>query len=93
MACLAEANIAEKRREKLQKFQQFAFESRERLVSFMAEIVLLVIGCLGGGNGGTGRTDKEADKREISTAMGSMTVLMESETILRKIMSEVVQVE
>ena len=48
-------------------------------------------------NGETGITDKEADEREISTAMGSKrnekTALMVSETILRKIMSGVVQVE
>ena len=49
MACPAQANIANKRREKLQKYQQLAFEIRERRVGFMVEIVTLLIGCLGGG--------------------------------------------
>ena len=63
-------NIAEKRREKLQKYQQLAFEIRERRVGFMVEIVPLVIGCLGGGMEKL-EEHKEADKREISSAMGS----------------------
>ena len=39
MACPAEANIAEKRREKLQKYQQLVFEIPKRRVGFIVEIV------------------------------------------------------
>ena len=49
MACPGEANIAEKRRKKLQKYQQLAFEIRESRVGFIVKIVPLVIGCLGRG--------------------------------------------
>ena len=44
IACPAKANIAEKRREKLQKYQQLAFEIRKRHGGFMVEILPLVIG-------------------------------------------------
>ena len=49
MACPPEANIAEKHSEKLQNYQQFAFDIRERYAGFMVKIVPLVVGCLGGG--------------------------------------------
>ena len=33
----------------MQKYQQLAFETRERRVGFMFEILPFVVGCLGGG--------------------------------------------
>ena len=49
MAYPNEKNIGEKHREKLTKYQQLAFEMREKRPEFRVEIVPIVIGCLGGG--------------------------------------------
>ena len=49
MACPNEKNIGEKHREKLNKYQQLAFEIREKRQGYRVEIVPIVIGCLGGG--------------------------------------------
>ena len=49
MAWPAEANIVETRRGKLQKYQQLAFEIRERWPGLMVEIAPLVVRCLGSG--------------------------------------------
>ena len=49
MACPKENNIGEKHREKLNEYQQLAFEIREKRPKYRVEIVPIVIGCLGGG--------------------------------------------
>ena len=49
MACLDEKNIGEKRREKLTKYQQLAFDMEEKRPEYRVEIVPIVTGCLGGG--------------------------------------------
>ena len=49
MACPDEKNIGEKHREKLTKYQQLAFEMREKRPEYRVEIVPIVVGCLGGG--------------------------------------------
>ena len=49
MACPNEKNITSKYNEKLQKYQQLAFEIRERRPGFWVYILPVVIGCLGGG--------------------------------------------
>ena len=49
MACPYESNIHEKRIEKLRKYQQLAFELRERRKQCRVTVVPLVIGRLGGG--------------------------------------------
>ena len=48
MACPNEKNIGEKHREKLTKYQQLAFEMREKRPGYRVETVPIVIGCLGG---------------------------------------------
>ena len=97
MPCPAEVNFAKKRREKLQKYEQLAFEIHERRLSFMVEIVPLVIGCLGGGmqklEGQIKKLIKGKSRQQWVVREMKKTVLMESETILRKIMSGMVQVE
>ena len=97
MACPTEANIAEKRREKLQKYQQLPFEIRERRLGFMFEIIPLVIGCLGGGmeklEEQIKKLIKGKSRQQWVVREMQKTVLTENETILRKIMSGVVQVE
>ena len=49
MARPNEKNIGEKHREKLTKYQQFAFEIQEKRPEDRVEMVPIVIGCLGGG--------------------------------------------
>ena len=49
MVCPNEKNIDETYNEKLRKYQQFAFEFRERRPGSRIDIVLIVIGCMGGG--------------------------------------------
>ena len=49
MACPNQKNIGEKHREKLTKYQQLAFEMREKKPQYRVEIVLIVIGRLGRG--------------------------------------------
>ena len=49
MVCPYESNIHEKRIEKLRKYQQLAFEMRERREQYRVTVVPLVVACLGGG--------------------------------------------
>ena len=49
MVCPQENNIEAKVKEKLDKYQQLAFETRENRVVYKVEVIPLVIGCLGGG--------------------------------------------
>ena len=51
MACPQENNIETKVKEILDKYQQLAFETREKRVGYKVEIFPLVIGCQGGGVG------------------------------------------
>lgn len=95
MACPQEQNIEAKHREKLNKYQQLAFETREKRLGFHVEIIPLVIGCLGGGIKKLQQQIKkliphEKDARWVVRTM-QKTVLMESETLLRKVLSKVVQ--
>ena len=81
----------------MQKYQQLAFEIRELRVGFLVEIVPLVIGCLGGRMETLEEQMKKLIKRKsrqqwVEREM-QKTILMESETILKKIMPGAVQVE
>ena len=49
IACPSEKNVQEKVVEKLRKYQQLAFELRERRPGVIILIVPVVIECLGGG--------------------------------------------
>ena len=49
MACPSENNVDAKHAEKLQKYQQLAFEIRDRRPGYNVMIIPIVIGCLGGG--------------------------------------------
>ena len=49
MARPSESNIEDKLREKRFKYQQLAFEIREKRTGYLVEIIPFVIGCLGGG--------------------------------------------
>ena len=48
MSCPQEQNIKEATRTKLQKYQQLAFETREKRRRYKVEVVPVIIGCLGG---------------------------------------------
>ena len=46
-----EKNVLEKNKEKRLKYQQFAFELKERRPGYRVEVIPIVIGCMGGGVG------------------------------------------
>ena len=94
MPCPYESNIQQKRIEKLQKYQPFAFEMRERREQYRVTVVSLVIGCLGGGIKQLTKDIKVLFKPEDGNSILSemkKVVLWESETILRKIISGLIQ--
>ena len=49
MACPQQQNIDAKRMEKLTKYRQLAFETRERRPGYVIKVVPVIIGALGGG--------------------------------------------
>ena len=95
MACPQQQNTATKRLEKLTKYRQLAFKTRERRTGYNIMVVSLIIGALGGG------------MRQITKDMGMIfesnntikktiwetqkTILMDSETIVRKVLSGLIQ--
>ena len=94
MVCRYESNIHEKRIEKLRKYQQLVFELRERREEYKVMVVPLVIGCLGGGIKQLTKGIKVLFKAEdVNSILSKMqkVVLWESETILRKVTSGLIQ--
>ena len=90
MACPAEKNKETTRREKKNKYQQLCFELRERRRGFKVKLIPVVIGCCGGGTENVRRAITELfDHKTINKLVNEMqkTVLWESETIIRKILS------
>ena len=97
MACPNEKNIGEKHCEKLTKYQQLAFEMREKRPEYRVEIVSIVIGCflLGGG-----MKPVECQVKKIIKDEGGArwtcnemlkAVLFESESMLRKTLTDIIQ--
>ena len=79
---------------KLNKYQQLAFETREKQPGFHVEIMPMVIGCL---RGGVNKLQQEIDKlvrheKEAKWVVRKVqkTVLMESETLLCEVLNKVV---
>ncbi len=95
MACPSDSNIENKLREKRYKYQQLAFEIREKRPGYRVEIMPFVIGCLGGGmkklEDEVAKLIPEEKRRLKITREMQKIVLMESETIVRKIKSRIVQ--
>ena len=95
MACPSDSNIENKLREKRYKYQQLAFEIREKRPGHRVEIIPFVIGCLGGGmkklQDEVAKLIPEEKRRLKITREMQKIVLMESETIVRKIKSRIVQ--
>ena len=97
MTCPREQSIEEKHLEKLNKYQQLAFETRDKRLGFQVEIIPLVIGCL---EGGINKLQQQMEKlirheKEDKQVVRNMQkrVLMESETLLRKLLSKVIRVD
>ena len=88
MACPSENNVLKNNKEKREKYQQLAFEVRERRPGYNVEVIPIVIECMGGGV----RVMREqvkmilinSDTDKICREM-LRTVVMESESMLRKI--------
>ena len=94
MACPMQQNIDTKRTDKLTRYRQLAFEMRER-PRYTVTIVPIIIGALGGGmKKTTNELSKLLAKHELvvkTAAEMQKTILMDSETLLRKVLSGIVQ--
>ena len=94
MACPQEPSVDRTIKTKLDKYQQLAFETREKRPGYHVEVVPVVIGCLGGGvvraKRAVERLLGEEDARAVVTKM-QVTVLLEGETIMRKVLSGLAQ--
>ena len=97
MACPQENNIEAKVKEKFDKYKKQAFETRESRAGYKVEDIPLVVGCLGGGIGKLWKNLKKVieTENEAERIVKEMqkTVLMDSESIMRKVLSGVVQPE
>ena len=94
-SCPQEYNIEEATSTKLQKYQELAFETREKRKRYRVEVVPVMIGYLEGGVENATRAvrkiigDEDSVIRIISTMQ--RTVLSEAETVIRKVLGRVVQ--
>ena len=95
MACPQQHNIETKQAEKLTKYQQLAFEMRERCPGYMIMVIPVVIGAL---SSGIKKTISELSrlimKRDVvlrTVSEMQKTILMDSKSIIRKVMSGLVQ--
>ena len=101
MACPQQGNIAAKRNEKVTKYRQLAFELRERRPGYDIAIIPVVIGALGGSMEEVLRdvervfSKRLERKRLAEKAVAEMqkTVLMDSESMVRKVLSGLIQHE
>ena len=93
MTCPSEKNFLEKNKEKRQKYQQLAFEDRERRPGYRVEVIPIVIGCMGGGV----RVMREQVRKILINSDADYvcrgmlgTAIMESESKLKKITTNTV---
>ena len=92
IACPMEINKEVKKSEKLTKYQQLMFEMRERRKGYHIRCIPVIIGSLGGGISELRKSLKEifeGDQRLLDNVIMEMskTVVFESESILRKVLS------
>ena len=97
MACPQQNNIGAKRTEKLTKHRQLAFGTRERRPGHEIYVVSVVVGALGGGVKAL-KVDlkKIFNNNELLgevVAVMQKTVLMDSESIVRRVMAGLIQGE
>ena len=80
-------------RRKKQKYQQLAFEVRERRPGYRVEVIPIVIGCMGGGVGVMREQVRKilinSDTDKVCREMLRTTVV-EPESILRKVITNIV---
>ena len=97
MACPQEINIVEKRNEKQTKYRQLAFDLRERRVGYNIVVVPLMIGALGGGVKETiqqiERIFGKGDCGKRIVGEMQKTILMDSKSIIRKVLLGLIQTE
>ena len=94
MACPQQGNTEAKRLEKLNKYRQLAYKSRERDLDYEIMVVPLVIGALGGIRQIMVDMGKKFESKELlrqTICKIQKTVLMDSETTSRKVLSRLVQ--
>ena len=95
MACPMECNVLQKTNEKLQNYGQLAYEFFEKRPGYNVSIVPLVIGCLGAGVSSFTKYARkiiQEDKLlERTTQDMVQTVVFHSETIMRKVLSGLIQ--
>ena len=97
MTCPQQNNIETKRIEKMTKYRQLAFETRERRPSYDVYVLPVVIGELGGGIKTLGKDLKKVfhNNELLDEVVATMqkTALMDSESIIRRVMSGLIQGE
>ena len=95
MACPQQQDIDAKRTEKLTKYRQLAFETRERRPGYDITVILVIIGTLGGEMKRLRAEHKEVFQKDkhIDKIAGEMqrTVLIDSESIVRRVISGLIQ--
>ena len=97
MACPQQNNIKTKRIEKMTKYRQLAFETREQWPSYDVYVLPVVTGALGGSIK-TLRNDLKKvfhNNELLDKVVATMQkmVLMDSESIIRRVMSGLIQGE
>ena len=90
-------NIEAKRLEKLTKYTQLAYELRERRPGYKITVIQLIIGALGGGMKSvmvelSNVLNKNKFAKQVAGEM-QKTILMDSETTIRKVLSGLIQGE
>ena len=97
MACRQQNKIEAKRTRELTKYRQLAFETRERRPGYEIYIVPVVIGALGRGTKALKIDLKKIfnndELLEEMVAVTQKTVLMDSERIVGRVMSGLIQGE
>ena len=93
MACPKQQNIDTKRMEKLTKYRQLAFETRERRPGYVIKVVPVITGALGGGMKML-KTELKTifdDQELVDKIAGEMqrTVLMDRESLLQRYKADV----
>ena len=89
-----EFNLRKTTNEKQTKYRQLSFELRERRVGYNIVVVPLVIAALGGGVKGTiQQIERIFGKGDWGKRTVGETILMDSESIIRKVLSGLIQTE
>ena len=97
MACPEKNNIGAKRAEKMTKYRQIAFKTRERRPGYKVYIVPVVVGALGGGikvlRFDLKKIFENNELLQKIIAMIQKTILMDSESIIQRVISGLIQGE